>query len=229
MSDKTTDNQNNRDNEYEDAPIVAKQEHPHTEKQTSSTPHRKHTWVEKFAVAFAALAFFASAWQGWVARDSEKRQLRAYVYAIPSVSNFAVGQSAIVQITLKNGGLTPAYNPSFAMGYEIAPDSVAKLPADIGNELPIPTFTPDGTGQFIYQEHILEETLPSIFGKPITQAQFNAVVVAKTSQIYIWGRVNYLDAFGHHWHTNYCFGLSGTNVNISSPEYTYCPNNNDAD
>ena len=46
----------------------------------------------------------------WVARDSEKRQLRAYVYVIPAISNFIPGQHPVISFDIKNGGLTPAYN-----------------------------------------------------------------------------------------------------------------------
>src|SRR6516165_12441889 len=41
-------------------------------------------------------------------RDQERRQLRPYVYAIPQVEGFAVGEKPRPQIQLKNGGQTAA-------------------------------------------------------------------------------------------------------------------------
>jgi hypothetical protein len=43
------------------------------------TTNTKHTRLEITAVVIAVLAFLAAAWQGYIANDTEKRQLRAYV------------------------------------------------------------------------------------------------------------------------------------------------------
>ena len=50
----------------------------------SGAQKRKHTGLEIFAVFFAALAVGATACQGLIARDQEKRQLRAYLAFDPN-------------------------------------------------------------------------------------------------------------------------------------------------
>jgi hypothetical protein len=74
---------------------------PNNEKATKKT----HTWLEKSAAAIAVLAFLAAASQGWIARDSEKRQLRAYLL-------FESGkvEKGDLTIKIKNSGITPAYS-----------------------------------------------------------------------------------------------------------------------
>lgn len=51
-----------------------------SEASNDRTPANKvHNWTELSAVAIAIFAFVATAWQAWIARDAEKRSLRAYV------------------------------------------------------------------------------------------------------------------------------------------------------
>src|ERR1700722_6962942 len=54
--------------------------------QDGATKKDKRHWLDHAAVVIAGLAFFAACiaagfswYQGWVARDTEKRQLRAYL------------------------------------------------------------------------------------------------------------------------------------------------------
>jgi len=78
----------------------------------------KRRWLEGFAVLFAALAFGAASYQGWVTRDSEKRQLRAYVGVIPGdIENFGVPGKEESIIIRKNYGQTPAYDVGFAVNF----------------------------------------------------------------------------------------------------------------
>ena len=58
-----------------------KSQHPLT--RHNSPAETRHTWLEKSAVAIAVLAFLAAAGQGWIARDTEQRGLRAYVFLPP--------------------------------------------------------------------------------------------------------------------------------------------------
>ncbi|HEX3915530.1 MAG TPA: hypothetical protein VHW71_18680 [Steroidobacteraceae bacterium] len=83
---------------------------PEPEKEHSGAHKRKHTWLEIFAVCFAALAFIASAWQGWVMRDQEKRQLRAYVMADRASITVDASNNVHVIVDFRNSGLTPAYD-----------------------------------------------------------------------------------------------------------------------
>lgn len=213
--------------------------------------HRKHEkvyWYGSLAfsmvAAFGAIAvaiftgsYLNAAWHTYgetkkqtrIINDQERRQLRAYVYAVPSVANFAVGQYPTISVTLKNGGQTPAYNPSFGMSWRIGPDRlIGTTFKNLNSEMSTPTFTPDGTGQFIYQDHTLVETMPAQQEFLIPQAAYDAIMTAKAYQIYVWGRVEYLDAFGDVWHTNFCFSFSPTEINANNNTSGYCPSGNDA-
>jgi hypothetical protein len=75
------------------------------------TRRRGRGLLDILAVIIAACAFVVSLGQTLVARDSEERQLRAYMAVDPSgPKNFAsnVAPSAGVRITVR--GQTPAYN-----------------------------------------------------------------------------------------------------------------------
>ena len=181
------------------------------------------------AACYAGGAYHQSRRQADIAQDQEHRQLRAYVYAIPSVQNFVVGQYPYVQIELKNGGQTPAYNPSFMMAYTPEPPNLSGPLPSIPGQLSVPVFTPDGTGQFIYQDHTLNESMPDGLNRAVTQSEFDAIMTSKSDNLYIWGRVEYLDAFGHVWHTNFCFTLGASQVNQPpGGYYGYCATDNDA-
>jgi hypothetical protein len=80
-------------------------------------PHKTHhTWLERSAVAIAVLAFLAAAGQGWVARDTEERGLRAYV-AVKSIRF----DSNSVAIELDNSGQTPADNVQIFSNWQTRP------------------------------------------------------------------------------------------------------------
>ncbi len=63
-------------------------------------------------------------YQGWVARDTEKRQLRAYIGVIPPVDNqvanaFIPPVKPLIRLTPRNFGLTPAYNATHKTGMSV--------------------------------------------------------------------------------------------------------------
>jgi hypothetical protein len=54
-----------------------------------------------------------------VAKDTEKRELRAYVYVVPKIVDFVAGGQPYAEITLKNGGQTPAYDAVISINQKI--------------------------------------------------------------------------------------------------------------
>jgi len=101
--------------------------------------HQKH-WLDYATAWFAFVAAIGGigaaifgGLQGWISRDTEKRQLRAYVGVSPGdVENFGSGDQRL-RLIRKNYGGTPAYDVGFSeIGFVIEP---------VGN--PLPT-TPQG-------------------------------------------------------------------------------------
>jgi hypothetical protein len=71
---------------------------------------RKH-WTDYLAVGLAALVLITTGYQGWVARNSEQHQLRAYVGLIPGdIDNFGDPKLQKFEFVRKNYGQTPAYD-----------------------------------------------------------------------------------------------------------------------
>lgn len=109
MSDVPANNQDTTKDPPQGGISPAQKAEPQSPAQQSSAHKREHSWLEKFAVAFAALAFGASAWQGWVARDTEKRQFRAYIHPVIDRESVDLNQSPMKwTYILKNFGQTPA-------------------------------------------------------------------------------------------------------------------------
>jgi hypothetical protein len=126
-----------------DAPTISINSSP-TPDYNKSGPHkRKHSWVECFAILIAAMAFFASAWQGWVARDTERHSLRAYLGAdYGSFRLSCVGcnkdeakrtYGTRVGYFLKNFGLTPAQHVTICSYAFYSGDVVTKK--DVGDAI----------------------------------------------------------------------------------------------
>jgi|SRR6516165_3645025 len=162
-------------------------------------------------------------------RDQERRQLRPYVYAIPQVEGFAVGEKPRPQIQLKNGGQTAAFNPNGVLKMQIRPFPQAEAMSTIGAELQpkIPIATPDGIGAFIYRDHETVLSLPKESTIIVSPDDYAAVKDGTKKRLYVWGRVLYLDTFGRTHHLNFCFTFDGEA--LASNNYHYCVDYNDTD
>lgn len=159
----------------------------------------------------------------YISKDSEKRQLRAYVYATPGIENFTIGQRSRISVLIRNDGQTPAYNFNVAMHAQSRPYPQQGPIAGEGIK-PVPTSpTGDGIGNFAYKEHEIEFSLPQDMSPLITDAMY-----AGTGQrLYVWGRVLYLDAFQDQHHLNFCFTI--TEETVRRKHLSYCQDYNDAD
>jgi hypothetical protein len=190
-----------------------------TEKQYSSDK-RKHTWLEKFAVFFAGLAFVAALWQEWVARDTEKRQLRAYV-SIKAVGEmtFVPGVVPHSDLMIKNFGSTPAIKVKQR-------STIEKMSYPLLGNLHMadtPTLDGDSTLTIFPTEEFPATTRSKI---PFTKDEIDAISngVDSGHRFYIFANLTYIDIFGKpHW-THFC-GMYGP----ASPKITYCDQYNDTD
>ena len=151
-----------------------------------------------------------------IARDTAKRQLRAYVFLSDAngqgtISHFryAVGEPPHCMINIKNYGTTPAYKMVYQRGVIVCP---WPLPDDF-------EFPPDDTVNFAAGSSLApnDETcfpIPKV-DQAVTQNEFDMVKRGELT-IYIWGRVRYSDSFGVSQLTNFCLG---TDVNSVSDEH----------
>lgn len=190
-----------------------------------SKPRGKLRW-SAFAVFIAALALAASVYQGWVARDQEKRQLRAYVYVVPVVRDFQVAKQPVIGVTIKNGGQTPAYDFSVALNGDILPyPQTGSLRTEGYQPGAIQISHEVGVGAFIYQSH--EYTLTAKGKNLPTRADYDEVMNGSKKRLYVWGRLLYLDAFWKHHFLDFCFTFNGDE--LASNSYYYCSDDNDTD
>jgi hypothetical protein len=66
-------------------------------------------WITSIAAIGACIAAGAALWQASISRDTEFRQLRAYLYVSHGQLN-QTANSAGAEISVKHSGATPAYN-----------------------------------------------------------------------------------------------------------------------
>ncbi|MBV8140244.1 MAG: hypothetical protein JO121_32090, partial [Deltaproteobacteria bacterium] len=158
--------------------------------QQAGTQKRKHTWLEIFAVFFAALAFLAAGYQGWVIRDNEKRQLRAYMF-IDRVDFIIRAPQIHAVIHLKNSGQTPAYDLS----------AWVQMSTQASNESFV--MMPKTSETFPMSRAIIGPgTTVRPAGRVDIPANNPAVIPAVEhgeAKAYAWGEVQYRDAFDQPW------------------------------
>jgi hypothetical protein len=208
---------------------------PHTGPDTGhhqpNPHHRKHTWVEKIAVAFAALAFGASAWQGYVARDTESRQLRAYlgVDHIEVVcckiideqrrAGFVTANS--IKIFVKNSGQTPASDVRVRALYAEYPYD-DPFPQNINFTAP-QSSGPPGIFPFIEASFYMLAGQVRFFNSP-AEPIATMRIQERLSYGVIYGHVEFTDAFNARRIVNFCRIYRITTV--ADDEFGECPQHN---
>jgi hypothetical protein len=172
----------------------------------------------------AILAFSATAWQAYVAWDSEHRSLRAYVSLVPgSISgNLADIATQTVVFTRKNHGQTPAYDfriPKSGIGVEPC-DQPVQTPSFQVPELPIgnPTLFPGSKLLTHFTPNPSEAERVKI-----NIALSNALSNEAVCLIY-FGKAVYRDAFGDGHFTNFCWKYHGRKLE----DVFRCEENNDS-
>ncbi len=164
--------------------------------------------LEITAVVIAVLAFLAAAWQGYIANDSEKRQLRAYV-GVEQVGVMGLEDNGPIGVGFNfiNHGQTPAQQfhligivdllpYPLPQGYVLA--DAPTRPSQDG--VIFPNATPPMTGWTWERDEIDAPTRKEIISpKP-------------NREIYTHGVATYDDIFGAHRRTEFCFYLSPSSI-----------------
>jgi hypothetical protein len=177
--------------------------------------------LDTLAVIFAACAFAASAWQGWVARDVEKRQLRAYMIVDPiGPKNFVANSAPSVGVRVTARGQTPAYNVSVVSSIAVLP-----YPASEGRRSQEEAQPKETTKTILGQGQWVDST-PTLSYAP-NNSQLDVIKASKDYRVYTWGKVNYTDAFDQDWKNRFCYSLDASDA--SATTFEPCPTGNCAD
>jgi hypothetical protein len=188
------------------------------------TPHPRH-WIEYAAVAAASLAALAAtvtvglvSWQAAISRDTERRQLRAYVGITPADVE-ASGDQYTFTIVRKNYGLTPAYNMLIVQFQDVI---------HIG--APVPMIVPSNLQQGITDTPTLFPSMEvpyHIRGNPLSKQQSDLVRDGKEYQLIYYGILWYDDAFGAKHYTRFCYLFKGASMASKDAEACLGHNNSD--
>ena len=157
-----------------------------------------------------------------VAKDTEERQLRAYVVfrAQDKLDNFKVGGKAHVQGILDNVGQTPVYNSTILSGINVLDyplkGSIAYAPCKLIMAMP------DAKRHFFGKASYPDKDRDVAF----TDDEI-AKIKSGHFAIYYHGRICYMDIFQKTRHTEFCIFWAWTNEAIVGARY--CAQGNTAD
>jgi hypothetical protein len=149
------------------------------------------------AAFIAALTTGFPTWQGYIAQDRARRQLRAYIVVRPHMVTVQEGIMPRVQSIFENTGQTPAYS-----GGSISRLTVADYPLTkklINDDCRTVMTNPKGNKWFVgkvSQPATVRET-------PFIPSEITAIKDGNAA-VYFHGRVCYLDLFNESHRTNFC-------------------------
>jgi len=133
----------------------------------------------------------------WIARDTAKRQLRAYV----GYSNewhhteFALGQELLLKPRIINNGETPARNVIWQAQVEMISDPDAENAFTLS---PIPPGSKSTLGRGQWTQTRLTVT---------PNAGNYVLITTGAAKLYVFGSISYTDIFGDEWSTTFRFML----------------------
>jgi hypothetical protein len=170
------------------------------------------------AVDAANRAVKAATRQAAISEDTEKRQLRAYIFvAAATMHDFVVPKKPFANVRVRNFGQTPAYDVTTDLGISLKSLAALGSFADPGHPSPP---TPLGPGVDLH---------PILTADDLLTESTIAAIKADRSSYFIFGIIRYKDAFRKdHWtRVRWVFGakdLAEGNGSVS-----LYPEGNDAD
>ncbi len=173
--------------------------------------------VSLFGVIFALVLALHS---NWIARDTAKRQLRAYISIEPGGINEVVDGIHRVPFNIINNGQTPAYEMEHGGDFLIVEGNPMEFDPSINGRLTGQTATTDqslGPNSNRFSYAYLEAALC---------APFLDKIDAKEASIVHYGYVTYKDVFGISHRTSFAFYHWGEE--LSDLESKRCRFGNDA-
>ncbi|MCK1620793.1 hypothetical protein IVA96_30325 [Bradyrhizobium sp. 159] len=178
------------------------------------TVRKSRNWFDKAtftASAAAAVAALAAAiftgWQAWIAKDTENRQLRAYLFIDhSSLSEIAPGKFT-TDLAIRAAGVTPAYKLKLAATFEIGPYLLneTKLSDQVGGN----TQTFDYAVAYGTKE-INQQVSMQFVPEAVKLLQGDA------QRLYLHGNIRYSDMFGAEHQYDFCFVFHPTRDSLGS-------------
>lgn len=184
------------------------------EKKSDARDNRRYK-LEIATLVFVILAFGATSTyvcltrkqvqlaeaQVGVAKDTEKRQLRAYVFIKPDESKTIIAKNKTVELfyQIRNAGMTPAYRVRSELGPYIQP---ASAPFDPDMSVPLAQYPTTIVWPGIDNHSSGIVTLAAITS---TSGDAKAKLISGELAIYFVGDVLYSDIFGDEHRTDFCY------------------------
>jgi hypothetical protein len=242
----TQDKQNSENSGIKPPRPSGKEAQPHPHHQRNCCDKDKKHWLDYAVFTAAVLAAIGAiaaagftAWQASiadeqleVAKDTAKRQLRAYLsVSAPgnAVRNFEEGKVAHVTVQLDNGGLTPPYKGAWHSGITVEENgnnatvrrAVFEPCTNILGHPAAPEWTIGKQQTFAEKDRIQGGARI-----PFTKDEINDVKSAKAS-IYFSGRICYLDIFDEIQAIDFCLYWNwDASTNSLDRQAKYCRHGN---
>lgn len=168
--------------------------------------HRAQNFrIDILALVIASIAAVSSAWQGFVARDTEEKQLRAYVSARANhIYAFSDKIPVEIKVALQNHGDTPANDIKVTA-------NIAVLPFPIKEGFSFPTET--NTARSVSTLHP-DQVIEARPNRVLTTEQIATVVANKDARVYVYGTVFYKTIFDSvsYKQTRFCYSVWGKDL-----------------
>lgn len=181
---------------------------------------RINLWFGFITILFTTIATLLLIWTFRETRRTSRAELRAYLFP-DGVTLVVVNEGpnkgkVVASLRIKNSGQTPAFNVTHWADVALCglQDQSNLIPPPLaGPSNPIP---PGGD----LHKHVLLQIKP-------TRADIAAIKSNKKA-VFMYGRIEYLDAFGHQRHTNYRLHYSGAWPPFDGHQLFYSVDGNDA-
>ena len=177
-------------------------------------------FIALFTIVLAiATAFLYCATRNLVfnARDTAERQLRAYVFPVPSTIDYnAITKKVSIWFKIKNVGQTPAYNFVYLSKVEVFPyplfdnNIFASFPEDIYSALI------DKSHAIIFPSADLDGC--QICETPLELSDVQSFINNPDRRFYLYGMINYEDIFKKVRTTKFCI-WTFLRTDLTSPEW----------
>jgi type II secretory pathway pseudopilin PulG len=170
---------------------------------------RKH-WLDYATGMFAFLAALGgitaavlTGWQGWVARDTEHRELRAYVGVTKAaIESMVAGHPSVLSVAVRNFGVTPAYSVGIK-----AVETILPRRADNTYSLRPYRQVPLGSFNTLFPK-ITEYAIvgSSRHSMPLTERDIRNLASGRDVLLF-YGSIYYRDAFKGAHRTDFCYSF----------------------
>ena len=154
-------------------------------------------WASLVAVVVATFAAFFTGWQVWIARDTENRQLRAYLFIDHGpLSEVAPGKFK-ADLAIHAAGVTPAYKLKLAATFEIGPYLL--------NEEKLSDRVAGNAQDFDYAVVYGDK---ATINQPISMQfvpQAVKLLEGDAQRLYLHGNIRYSDIFDAEHRYDFCF------------------------